>query len=85
MILYSPKEVQGKPDSMIVQRRPLVGFYGVHTTSSAKVKLLCCLYYDKSICGVLTLDNSQSWGIRAAFWDDTLEYEGSLRTSMIVC
>jgi len=41
-ILHSQKEVQGKPDSMVVQRIFLSEYCWVGTTSPAEGKLLCC-------------------------------------------
>jgi hypothetical protein len=50
----SPKN---QPDNVVVKRISLLGYSQVGTTPSAEAKLLCCFLLDKSILGIVALED----------------------------
>ena len=78
------RKCDDQPDRVVIQRILLLGYSWVGTTPSAEAKLLCCIFWDKSILGVVAFLDCRSWRISAGCWDDTAAFVRSPRDIMIV-
>ena len=70
---------------MVVQRIVLLEYPGVGSTPSAEAKLLCCFLKDKSILGVVVLEDSQSLVLCAGSWDNTQQVRKNSRSKTVLC